>query len=118
MHDTALSDADVLTLLNLTNSMRKAVDKQRWDEVNELDSQRLDILNYVRHTISQASKSGISYSVEERAKLESALSESDRCLQKSVREQHQELVNNRRDFQARQQAMKNYISTSTLDREY
>lgn len=118
MLSTPLSDTEILTLLELTNSMCKAVDSQRWDEVTDLDSKRLDILNYDSNRNHQAARSTSSYSNEERAKLESALRESDIYLQKSMCEQHRELVNNRRNFQARQQAMKNYISTSTLDREY
>ena len=112
MPDNPLSDSEVLSLLALTKSMSQAVENNNWDEVEKLDAQRLAIL----HTDSSTDHQSNTLSLEERKILESDVRERDANLQKSMNDKYREAVSDRRTFNARQTAMKNYISTSSLNR--
>jgi len=92
--------------------MCQAVEKSNWDEVEKLDAQRLSILRADSDTAHRSS----TLSSEERSKLESDVRELDAYLQKNMNDKHREVVSDRRIFNARQTAIKNYISTSSLNR--
>ena len=112
MPDSPLSDSQILSLQTLTKSMCQAVDNNDWEEVDKLDTQRLNILNSDSNSDHQSNL----FSSEERTKLKSDVRELDANLQKSMNNKHREVVSDRRIFNARQTAMKNYISTSSLNR--
>ena len=112
MPNNPLLDSEILSLLALTKSMCQAVENDNWDEVEELDAQRLTILSNDGNTDHQSN----TLSVEERNKLVSDVRKRDAILQKAMNDKHREVVSHRRTFNARQTAMKNYISTSSLNR--
>lgn len=94
--------------------MKQAVENQDWDNIKDLDAQRVKILEAENkvHPYSTV------YSSEKRIELESELRNLDASLQSFVNKKHREIVNDRRTFNARQNAKKNYISTHSLNREY